>query len=55
MAVKDKYYELDKYMSKKIKEEMIENGITEYPTECQDCKGGGCEHCNDSGEIWYQV
>lgn len=45
--VMNKYYELDKQVSKKIMSEF--KGIT-IPSKCPDCKGDGCDYC-DNGEV----
>ncbi len=43
----NKYYELDKKMSKKIKKELNKEGIYSYPAICERCNGKGCKYCND--------
>lgn len=60
----DKYHKLDKSMSRRIKADLLADGVHEYPVKCNYCDGQGtvdseikeddiCPVC--SGEKYYLV
>lgn len=60
----NKYFELDQQISEEINSQLIAEGKTFYPVECEDCNGEGeycyeddgwfsCEFCNGNG--YYEI
>lgn len=51
----DKHFEFDKEMSRKVKAELLAQGVKSYPANCSDCSGTGsvygskCQNCNGKG------
>ncbi len=49
----DKYFEVDKQITREIKEKLITEGITSYPAKCETCNGSGnnsfCVQCKGKG------
>lgn len=54
MSVINKYHKVDKKMSKEVHKELIEKGVTSYPTTCRLCRGKGCNSCNN-GEVEISI
>ena len=48
--MEDKYFELDKQVSKEVMEDFQDEIVDVI---CPSCKGAGCDHCNQAGR--YQM
>jgi DnaJ-class molecular chaperone len=47
----NKYHELDKQVSQRIRTGLIADGITSYPVKCEYCEGSGEHEPDNNGPI----
>ena len=47
----NKYHDLDKQVSKEVREKLLSQGICEYPVKCDYCDEGGRVETDNNGPI----